>query len=149
MHQKPISNHDKPAASNEAGLLQIAAAEWAGLRETSDIGKLLRFIQHFKGTYYAGLAQDRVDELQAAERERAEARAREEAKRRAEQEAAAKEARKEAEAQRFAPVTFLIGAKGAARRETKKPGESFRDFGGAPEMVVVPPGKFWMGSQRR
>ena len=49
--------------------------------------------------------------------------------------------------QRGAPVTFRVGSKGAHRNVTLRPGESFRDFDAAPEMVVVPAGEFWMGSK--
>jgi formylglycine-generating enzyme required for sulfatase activity len=45
------------------------------------------------------------------------------------------------------PVTFLVGRKGQHREATLKPGESFRDFDAGPEMVVIPPGRFWMGSK--
>jgi formylglycine-generating enzyme required for sulfatase activity len=49
--------------------------------------------------------------------------------------------------QRWTPVTFRAGPKGAHRNVTLKPGESFRDFDAGPEMVVVPAGELWMGSK--
>jgi formylglycine-generating enzyme required for sulfatase activity len=51
------------------------------------------------------------------------------------------------DAVRFLPITFIAGAKGSTRTITLLPGDSFRDFDRAPEMVVVPPGAFWMGSR--
>ena len=42
-------------------------------------------------------------------------------------------------------IGIITGASPAAA-ETHKPGSSFRDCVGCPEMVVLPPGKFMMGS---
>ena len=43
-------------------------------------------------------------------------------------------------------VKVRVGARTKAREVWLAPGESFRDFDTAPEMVVVPPGSFMMGS---
>lgn len=45
------------------------------------------------------------------------------------------------------PFRVLVGPKGQEQERWLKPGESIRDAAFAPEMVLVPPGKFWMGSQ--
>ncbi len=44
-------------------------------------------------------------------------------------------------------VRVMVGAGQAARETWLKPGESFRDLDIAPEMVVIPPGEFLMGSK--
>ena len=84
---------------------------------------------------------------EAAERDRKaeEERLRQEEK--ARQEAA--ERAREAEENRLLremPVKVHIGLGRSDRDVTLKPGASFCEFPGAPEMVVVPPDAFWMGS---
>jgi formylglycine-generating enzyme required for sulfatase activity len=44
-------------------------------------------------------------------------------------------------------VRVIAGAGGGTRELGAKPGESFRDFGAGPEMVVIPAGSFMMGSK--
>jgi hypothetical protein len=61
---------EKPNApvSITADVLAIAAAEWAQIKDGSDLTKLNRFARHFAGTYHAELARDRIAELEDAAR---------------------------------------------------------------------------------
>ncbi len=145
------------------------------LKDTADIAKLRRFVQHFAGTYYAGLAEDRIAELEETARANAAAEAAARAKAQAEAESRAKEEARRAELKgRIASIgdrDTLLSLMGDApeavaarlqalglfkvpsQKEGKphtlwlKPGESFRDLDIAPEMMVVPAGEFWMGSK--
>jgi len=173
-----VTPQTAPVQPADAGgpKLALAAEEWGRLKDTADIAKLRRFVQHFSGTYYAELAEERIAGLEEAARAQAAAEAAAGAK------AAAEAERKRAEAAR-AQIREKIARTGerdalfalwpedpeaaaarlqelgfvevASRKDGKpatywlKPGESFRDLDTAPEMVVVPPTKefFWMGSK--
>ena len=82
----------------------------------------------------AGLGREEAQRLRVA----AEQRAREEAERR----------EREAEARRLAAAERVRKAREAEerRKRARKPGDTFRDCPGCPEMVVVPEGRFRMGS---
>ncbi len=92
----------------------------------------------------------------AAERVEAERGAREQARREAweaeRKRREAEEAERKRQEQAAKPVTVQavvvrVGPKHQDRVTMFKPGESFRDLDTGPEMVVIPPGKFWMGSK--
>ncbi|MGO9474505.1 MAG: formylglycine-generating enzyme family protein [Rhodomicrobium sp.] len=72
------------------------------LKDTADIAKLRRFVQHFAGTYYAELAEERIAGLEQAARDQvaAEAAARAKAAAEAERKRAEVEAAAKAEAER-------------------------------------------------
>ena len=73
-------------AGNNAdnGLLTLAAAEWAKIKDTAGIAALKRFAQHFAKTYYAELAEERIAALEEAARVKAAAEAEARAKAQAE-----------------------------------------------------------------
>ena len=97
-------------AETAGSRLALAAAEWGHLKDTPSIAKLKRFAEHFRGTYYAELAAERIAELEEADAQaKAEAeRNRAEAETRTKQEAEARcrqeqeEARRNAEGERIA-----------------------------------------------
>jgi hypothetical protein len=120
-------------------LLTIAAREWPLVRDSRDAARLLRFEQHFAGTYYAGEAH----ELRAAVE--ADLREKEELKRRIFTEAEAKKRKQEDVAASYkADGRIQIDAKHihGAPDGWFKPGngktEWFKDFEHGPEMVAVP-----------
>ncbi|MGO9484055.1 MAG: SUMF1/EgtB/PvdO family nonheme iron enzyme [Rhodomicrobium sp.] len=169
--QTPPVQHASPGAP----AIALAAEEWGRLKDTADLTKLRRFVQHFASTYYAELAEERIAELEEAARAKAAAEAAARAKAQAEAEARAKEEARRAElkgkiggigdrdtllsllqeapeavAARLQALGFLrVPSQKEGKPHTLwlKPGESFRDLDTAPEMVIVPAGEFWMGSK--
>jgi formylglycine-generating enzyme required for sulfatase activity len=117
-----------------------AAEAWDRTKDTTSIAALEAFIRRFGETYYGDLAKVRLAELMRAET----------AKKNVE-EAQAKRASEEAERQRLALLKAeqdraAEGAKRKAEADLLRPGRVFRDCPECPEMVVVPAGKFMMGS---
>jgi formylglycine-generating enzyme required for sulfatase activity len=151
-----------------------AAAEWEMIKDTDDIVQLESFVQQFAGTHHAGLAEDRIAEVEEAARAKAAAEAEARAKAEAERkkvEARAKALREEIARASDRETLFALFAEDPAavnarlrdagfinvpsRKDGKpvsfwlKSGESFQDLDAGPEMVVVPAGRFKMGAQTK
>jgi formylglycine-generating enzyme required for sulfatase activity len=116
--------------------IQSAAAEaWPVARDSGSVAVLEAFIRRFGDTFFSDLARQKLDEVKQAEAERLRLAALEQQKRTAE--AAAEAQRKaEEEARRRDLVAALVPGSG----------RSARDCAECPEMVVVPAGRFTMGS---
>ena len=134
----------QPLSQATAQRLSEAAEAWSVTKEAQSIPALEAFIRRFGDTYYGDLAKMRLAELKEA--------ADAAAKKRADEEALAKRAAEEAvERQRVAMLKAEQDRKQAEedrkRAEADQvPGRVFRDCADCPEMVVVPPGSFMMGS---
>jgi formylglycine-generating enzyme required for sulfatase activity len=114
----------------------LAAQEWPAARESRDIARLRRFEVAFAGTYYAGEARVLREALEAANARLAkEARA-----------VNTKDDRPRAEGRIHIPGAIAHGAPEGRFLPGAGKTEWFRDFPGAPEMVVVPAGSYLMGS---
>jgi hypothetical protein len=120
-----------PAAVDRPGLLAVAAQEWPAVRDSGDPERLALFERHFAGTFHAGEARLLREKIEAGARQRAAA----EERRVREQQAREQQARE----QRFRAEGSMWWLRPGA-------GEPFCDIDGGPEMVVVPAGKFMMGS---
>ncbi len=156
----------EPPAGNGASLLALAAQEWPAVRDSRDAARLARFERHFAGTYYAGEAQVLREELEAEAAAQAERRARGLAEppggldalharldqiREAETEAGTvleAEAKRRAWGERAnAGTPVRTGTSMRGQPINPGSGESFWDAPFAPEMVVIPAGRFLMGSK--
>jgi formylglycine-generating enzyme required for sulfatase activity len=111
-----------------------AAEAWAAAKDTNSVDVLEDFIRRYKDTFYAGLARARIDELKK------------------QHVAIAEPSLPELFPPLFKfnppPATKCDGIEmqvGSERR-CLRPKDSFRDCLNCPEMVVVPAGKFTMGS---
>ena len=91
------------------------------------------------------LAKKRAEE-EAREREQAEAKRRAEEEERFRQEAEAKRQAEERERLRKEALATQRAALTAAQERALKPGDSFKEGADCPEMIVVPAGRFLMGS---
>jgi formylglycine-generating enzyme required for sulfatase activity len=137
---RPVLAHDNPlgpqitttVAAPRYELIAIAAQEWPAARDSRDARRLRVFERHFSGTYYAELATQLREEIEATEGQQREQ---------------AEVTHRKAEGQ----IQLRSGV--APNEETRwlRPGagktECFRDFTAAPEMVIVPAGTFLMGSR--
>jgi formylglycine-generating enzyme required for sulfatase activity len=119
-------------------------AEWDAHRVGVDLVALQAIADHAP-PYFASQARARIGQIEAEQRRLVEAQERQareaEAKRREEAERAERERRL-----REGPWDILVGSGSAARPTTLKAGDVFRDFDDGPELVVIPPGRFMMGT---
>jgi formylglycine-generating enzyme required for sulfatase activity len=171
--REPATPRPVVTPSTTTAQLSEAAEAWDRTKDTTSIAALELFVASYKGTYYAGLARLRIDDLKAAkpdrsEMERAAAFIKDtEDQTRLEEfirqfgdspygemaRARLRELRKHAVA---SPVphsksspTHCQGVETLVANERKclSPKDSFRDCPACPEMVVVPAGEFMMGSE--
>jgi formylglycine-generating enzyme required for sulfatase activity len=145
--------------NNGHELTALAGREWPDVRDSADPQRLKRFARHFAETYYAEEARALLDRIEAEDwRQReAAATAEEEDRRQREAAAATEEKRLDQEAQRLAQeqkfraegrIPVLVGDRKHSETRWLLPGggQPFCDITGGPEMLVVPAGKFMMGS---
>jgi formylglycine-generating enzyme required for sulfatase activity len=105
--------------------LSEAAEVWDRTKDTSDIALLERFIARYKDTFYAEIAQARIEELKRK------------------QTATVVPPTPPRTSERCDGIEFLIGE---GERQCRSPGQAFKDCPECPEMVVVKAGEFMMGS---
>jgi formylglycine-generating enzyme required for sulfatase activity len=120
--------------------------EWEKLRTGTDLIALRAMVEEAP-RYFADQARARIAEIEAAQRQEAEERkrrAREAEEQRRAQEAAA--ARYRAEGRIKMDARIVHGAPEGWFKPGSGTGEWFKDIDIGPEMVVVPPGEFVMGS---
>jgi formylglycine-generating enzyme required for sulfatase activity len=123
-------------ADHRHELMTFAAREWPDVRDSKDLQRLTSFEKYFAGTFYAGEARLLIERIEAGMRQEAE---------RAEQK------RQHDEEQRLRvegriPVRVGDREHGGTRWLLPGGSEPLCDVDGGPDMVVVPAGKFMMGS---
>jgi formylglycine-generating enzyme required for sulfatase activity len=112
-----------------AALAHRHAAEWQTAERENTIAAYERFLAAWTDGPHVAAARQKLAELKDRERAAAEARAQEERDRRE-------------------SIPVRVGDGRNDRIVRLKPGETApRDIDVGPEMVLVPPGKFWMGSK--
>ena len=104
-----------------------AAEAWSAAKDTKSAAIIEAFIKRFGDTFYGDMARARLDELKANNPEVGETTA------------AVVVPAKPPAAKPAQPAVGMF-------EPMRKPGETFRDCDGCPEMVVVPAGSFMMGS---
>jgi formylglycine-generating enzyme required for sulfatase activity len=131
--QRP--NAEPRLNSDRQSLLALAAQEWPGARDSGDPRRLLRFEQHFAGTYYAEEARELREAIEGTNRRRL-----------VEEAEQAEAARRTAEGY----IQLRIGDGSNDEIRWLRPGagstEWFKDFSTGPQMIVMPAGEFMMGS---
>jgi formylglycine-generating enzyme required for sulfatase activity len=133
-----------PAAGNGNGhdTRAIAAREeWPAVRDSGDTQRIESFRRYFEGTWQAEEARLMLDKIAA------EAKHKREAERERQAEAWRRRGAAEQRLRAEGRIQVLIGKWDDETRWLKPGGgEPFCDVDGGPEMVVVPAGKFMMGS---
>ncbi len=124
-------------AGHRYELMPFAAREWPAVRDSKDVQRLERFERHFAGTFYAEEARALREVIEI------------EVRRRMDEENA--EHRRRYQEQKFREegrISVPVGGRNAGQTRWLLPGagEPFCDLDGGPEMVVVPAGRFIMGS---
>jgi formylglycine-generating enzyme required for sulfatase activity len=121
-------------ADHRNEVMALAGREWPAVRDSKDLQRLERFERHFAGTFYAEEARALRGNLEAQALR----------KPTAEQERQAEQQKLRAEGR----IPVLVGDRKRSEMRWLLPGygEAFCDVEGGPEMVVVPAGKFKMGS---
>ena len=129
----PVSEAGKAAPIR----LSEAAEAWRAAEKTTSVPVLESFISRYNDTFYAVLARERIEELKKGS---AASKQSEPAKKNEERSAMLQEgnAREGAEAKSDKKRAIAVGG--------MQPGSVFRDCEECPEMVVVPAGEFFMGS---
>jgi formylglycine-generating enzyme required for sulfatase activity len=129
----PVSESGKAAPIR----LSEAAEAWRAAEKTTSISALESFISRYNDTFYAVLARERIEELKkgTATSKQSEPVKKNEERLTMLQEGTAREG---AEPKSDKTRTLAVGA--------MQPGSAFRDCQECPEMVVVPAGEFFMGS---
>jgi formylglycine-generating enzyme required for sulfatase activity len=128
------ANAEPRSNGEQHSLLVVAAQEWPAIRDSGDPRRLLRFEQHFAGTYYAEEARELREAIEVADR------------RRRVEEAERADAVRMAEG--YIPLRLGDGQNDEMRwlRSGAGDKEWFADFSAGPKMIVVPAGDFMMGS---
>jgi formylglycine-generating enzyme required for sulfatase activity len=136
------------AASPTPQRLSEAAEAWTIVKDTTNIAALEAFMARFKSTYYADLAALRVEELKKGLPSAPSPKPGP-----AEQVAIGAPPPQPASPKLKEPVAATqpercdgIEARVGSEKRCLKPGDTFRDCPECPEMVVVPAGRFTMGS---
>jgi|SoiMethySBSTD1v2_1073268.scaffolds.fasta_scaffold79723_3 formylglycine-generating enzyme required for sulfatase activity len=129
----PVSEPSKDAPIR----LSEAAEGWRAAEKTTSIAVLESFISRYSDTFYAVLARERIEELKKAATKQSESVKKNEERLSMLQEGHGR-AREGAEPK--SDKTRAIVA------DAMQPGSVFRDCQECPEMVVVPAGEFFMGS---
>ncbi len=118
-----------------------AEHRWDQVKDSEDIGLLEVFQNQYTGTLEAYYASQRCKLLKQQENEKGE----QQEKARQETLQAEKLA-EEVRLQKEGTVRVLVGLKQNSEQKLLKPGDIFQDFKNSPEMVMIPPGTFMMGS---
>jgi formylglycine-generating enzyme required for sulfatase activity len=114
-------------------LAALAAQEWPAVRDSQDLQRLESFARHFAGTFHAEEARMLGAKIESEMRQR---------------EAAKVQRAEERKFRAQGRIPVLVGDIERSQIQWLLPGagETFCDIDGGPEMVVVPPGDFRMGS---
>ena len=151
--KQPVSSGPQQSTPPDpAAITDRAERDWERFKiaETEHVPTIEAYIEdHQNRKLWAARARQRLDVVQALIAERIEQEQREPDRVAAEEEARAREEQRDAHyrAKGFVKVETLVES-GRGERLWIAPGsaESFKDFPGGPEMVIVPEGEFTMGS---
>ncbi len=147
-----VASREEMEQLEGAEIIDLAEQDWKrfNIAETEDTKVLEAYIVRYETSVWASRARRRLEVVvaQRAAKDPVAGEAADQPRSGAESWHEAAIARRLLAEKRWEPVTFTVGAEHSGRQVILKPGESFRDLDYLPEMVILPPGVSWIGTEK-